>query len=66
MKLITKTPKKVVLEIKKSKLREVGFDQLWDEVRDAYPDATYNIFKITDEERSMFIEFDLKKEKVEN
>jgi len=66
MKLITKTPKKVVLEIKKSKLKEVGFDHLWDEVRFYYPDATYNLFSITDEDKSMFVEFDLKKNKVKN
>lgn len=61
MKLITKTPKKVVLEIKKSKLIEIGFDELWDEVRNSYPHTTYDLFKITNEEKSMFIEFDLKK-----
>ena len=66
MKLITKTPKKVVLEIRKSKLKEVGFDHLWDEVRFHYPDATYNLFSITDEDKSMFIEFDLKKKRVKN
>lgn len=66
MKLITKTPKKVVLEIKKSKLKEIGFDLLWDEVRFSYPDATYNLFSITDEDKSMFVEFGLKKQKVKN
>lgn len=59
MKVVTKTPKKVVLEITETQIEEFGFDAMWDKVRNLYPIAKYSIFQvITDKDnpKNIFIE----------
>jgi len=58
MKLITQTAKKVVLEVKASRIKSRGFYHVWDEVRDRFPESEYNLFSIDNEdgEDSIFIE----------
>ena len=58
MKLITQTAKKVVLEVKTSRIKARGFYSVWDEIRDRFPETEYNLFSIDseDDEGSIFIE----------
>ena len=66
MKLVTKTPKKVVLEIAESQIKELGFDIMWDKVRNLYPFSKYEIFQIVPDKenlKTIFVEL-LKKEPV--
>ncbi len=64
MKVVTKTTKKVVLEITETQIEEFGFDIMWDKVRNLYPIAKYYIFQVIkdkDNPKIIFIEL-LKKE----
>lgn len=64
MKVVTKTTKKVVLEITETQIEEFGFDIMWDKVRNLYPISKYYIFQVIkdkDNPKIIFIEL-LKKE----
>ena len=62
MKVITKTPKKVVLEITEAQILEFGFDVLWDKVRNLYPVTSYELFQVNkDKDNSKIIYIELMK-----
>lgn len=67
MKIVTKTHKKVVLEITENQIEEFGFDIMWDKVRNLYPISKYSIFQIVkdkDNQKIIFVEL-IKEEKKE-
>lgn len=41
MKTVDKTNKKVIIEVTSSEIKEKGFDAIWDEIREIYPEHTY-------------------------
>ena len=43
MKTIEKTNKKVIVEITSIELNEKGFDILWDDIREIYPENIYDV-----------------------
>lgn len=46
MKVISKTLNKIVIEITSRELKKSGFDQLWDDIREIYPESIYETEKI--------------------
>lgn len=46
MNIVTKTVTKVVLETTKKEIQEMGFDELWEEVREQFPRNQYSVFSI--------------------
>lgn len=43
MKTIDKTNKKVIVEITSLEIADKGFDALWDEIREVYPEHIYEV-----------------------
>ena len=41
MKTVDKTNKKVIIEVTSSEIKEKGFDKVWDEIREIYPESIY-------------------------
>lgn len=70
MKMITKTPRKIILKIDLSRIENEGFDQVWDDVRDNYPLFHYDIHDIIvdedGEKNDLFIEFNRLSEEEHN
>lgn len=58
MKLVTKTVKKVVFESSNKEIKDRGFDAIWDEIRNQYPETDYELHTVEADE-SVF--FELKK-----
>ena len=46
MNIITETVTKVVLETTYKEIQEIGFDELWEEVREQFPRNQYKVFSI--------------------
>jgi len=46
MNIITETVTKVVLETTQKEIQEMGFDELWEEVREQFPRNQYRVFSI--------------------
>ncbi len=63
MKTIERSAKKIIIEATKAEIKHKGFDILWDEVRDIYPDNLYDVDSIEDSEdgKILFIRLILKK-----
>lgn len=59
MRVVTKTPKKVVLEVEVEKIETYGFDFVWDEVRDKFPKSKFKDFNIIDESGGGIVVFEL-------
>ncbi len=59
MRVVTKTPKKVVLEVEVEKIETYGFDFVWDEVRDKFPESKFKEFNIIDEAGGDIVVFEL-------
>jgi hypothetical protein len=59
MKIVTKTPRKVVLEVGISKIDRYGFDFVWDEIRDKFPEGKFGKFKIEEDLESENVVFEL-------
>ena len=59
MKIVTRTPNKVVLEVEFDKLDKFGFDFIWDEIRDKFPAKEFKDFTVDKKTDSgvMFFEF---------
>jgi len=65
MRLIVKTPKKIIIEVHLKEVEKEGFDNIWDKIREVYKISDYKIFYIgkNKEKTLMFIELALDKEK---
>ena len=63
MKTIERTAKKILIEVTRSEINHKGFDFLWDEVREIYPDNLYDVegIDISENEKLIFIKLKLKK-----
>lgn len=61
MRTIERTAKKILIEATKNELSKKGFDAIWDEVRDIYPDNLYDVESITksEDEKLIFIKLKL-------
>lgn len=59
MKIVTKTPKKVVLEVQVNNIEKYGFDFVWDEVRDKFPENKFGKFSINDNSDDGIVIFEL-------
>ena len=46
MKIISKTLNKIVIEVTSREYSNKGFDRIWDEIREIYPDSFYNTDEI--------------------
>lgn len=69
MKMITKTPRKVILEIKLNQVYSRGFDSVWDMVRDKFPIDLYKIHEMVIDEdgnnESLFVELNKQNKEIE-
>lgn len=54
MKLIAKTATKVVFEVTQQEYQERGFDSLWDEIRDNYPEQDYDLHTVEQNDNYYF------------
>jgi len=61
MRTIERTAKKILIEATKIELTKKGFDAIWDEVRDIYPENLYDVESITksEDEKLVFIRLKL-------
>lgn len=61
MRTIERTAKKILIEATKYELNKKGFDAIWDEVREIYPDNLYDVESITksEDEKLVFIRLKL-------
>jgi hypothetical protein len=57
MKIITRSVQKVVFEATADELNKRGFDSLWDEIREGYPEQEFDLHTV---EESKNIYFELK------
>lgn len=62
MKLITKTATKVIFEVTQEEYEKKGFDALWDEIRENYPEQEYDLHTV---EHNDNYYFELKPSKTE-
>lgn len=46
MNIITQTVTKVVIETTREEIQEIGFDELWEEIREQFPRSQYSVFSI--------------------
>lgn len=46
MRLVSKTVKRVVIEVHTFEVENNGFDYVWDKIREVYKIGDYNIFTI--------------------
>ncbi len=46
MRIVTETLTKVVIESSLKELTELGFDNVWNQIRDKYPSEEYKVFSI--------------------
>ena len=54
MRLILKTIQKVVIEVHSKEVEDVGFDAIWDKIRNVYKMDKYEIFNVEkDKEKSL-------------
>ena len=63
MRTSERTAKKILIEATKNELLKKGFDAMWDEVREIYPDNLYDVESITksEDEKLVFIRLKLLK-----
>jgi hypothetical protein len=63
MKTIERTAKKILIEATKYEIKQKGFDALWDEVREIYPDNLYEVDGVEEsaDGKLLFIKLKLKK-----
>lgn len=54
MKLITKTATKVVFEVTQEEYQTRGFDELWDEIRENYPENEYELHTVEQKDNFYF------------
>jgi len=66
MRLVSKTMKKVVIEVHTKELENNGFDYIWDKIREVYKIEDYEVFTINkDKENTLiFIELVISEEKL--
>lgn len=55
MKVISKTLNKVVVELTNHELEKNGFDKIWDEIREIYPDSLYEIEEVDNKNKGLVI-----------
>ena len=60
MNVLTKTPKKVVIQIEVKKINENGFDVVWDEIRNEFPEDKFYLNNIDIDTENSAIFFELK------
>jgi len=60
MNVLTKTPKKVVIQIDVKKINENGFDVVWDEIRNEFPEDKFYLNNIDIDTENSAIFFELK------
>jgi hypothetical protein len=60
MKTIERTAKRILIEATKNEINQKGFDNLWDEIREIYPETLYEIDSIEDTKDGKMILIKLK------
>ena len=59
MKIVTRTPRKVILEVEKIKIEKCGFDFVWDEIRDKFPEDKFGKLIVDQESNLDIVVFEL-------
>lgn len=54
MKIITRSTQKIVFETTPEELSRRGFDSLWDEIRESYPEQEFDLHTVEEEENIYF------------
>jgi len=60
MRTIERNSKRIIIEVTKSEVTQKGFDLLWDEIREIYPDNLYDIDSVSNEDNEKIIIIKLK------
>ena len=63
MRTIERTAKKILIEATKFEINKKGFDYIWDEVREIYPENLYEIDNIEESKEGKVILIKLKLKK---
>ena len=63
MKLKNKNYNVITIEVTKKELDEVGFDKIWDEIRETYSEKDYEMEKFTTSQDGALIFINLKYKK---
>lgn len=63
MRTIERTAKKILIEATKFEINQKGFDYIWDEVREIYPENLYEIDNIEESKEGKVILIKLKLKK---
>ena len=59
MKLVSKTMKKVIIEVHTKELEDNGFDYIWDKIREVYKIEDYEVFTIEKDKENTLIFIEL-------
>jgi hypothetical protein len=59
-KIAAKTTKKVILEVSKNDMNLMGFDEIWDGIREKFSQDKYQLFSIDSIDKEDVIFFELK------
>lgn len=60
MKTIERTAKRILIEATKNEIVQKGFDALWDEIREIYPENLYEIDFIEESKDKKIVNIKLK------
>ncbi len=67
MKIITRTPKKAVIQVETEELEKSGFDLVWDEIRSLFPEQNFHLKQLDrdTEQKSFFFELIYKEKNIQ-
>jgi hypothetical protein len=63
MKTIERSAKKILIEATKYEINQKGFDSIWDEIREIYPDTLYEVDSIEESRDGKILSIRLKLKK---
>jgi len=60
MRTTERTNKRITIEVTKIEISQKGFDSLWDEVREIYPENLYDVESVEDSDGGKIVTIKLK------
>ena len=60
MRTTERTNKRIIIEATKNEISQKGFDSLWDEIREIYPENLYDIESVKNSDDGKIVTINLK------
>jgi hypothetical protein len=60
MKTVEKTIRRVIIELTSEEISKMGFEHLWDDIRNIYPAKSYELHSVREIIRGMVVEVELR------